>query len=261
MRVEKNGTPITSLEDWRRLAPPKSLDQWVEGRSAFELARAWCGPHGPALPEELRVLFEASAATRGLTIETVHPEHRIPFDHHGGEPRNADLAFTGVLGSSCIAVTIEAKADEPFGATISETIAAALERAVENPRSQGVRRIEDLVRAILFPRRSGQRRIGDLRYQLLTATAGTLAYALSERAATAVIVVHEFVTTMTDDRLHERNADDFFAFLDRLGGGVALTPALGVLVGPFAVPGSPLFKSVPALYVGKVVTNCRAVCA
>jgi hypothetical protein len=257
MRVEKDGTPIHSLEDWRRLAHPKSPDHWVEGRSAFELARAWCGPQGPKLPDELRKLFETSAVTRGLEIDLVRPEHRIRFDRHGGEPRNADLAFTGGVGSSRVAVTVEAKADESFGATIAETLSAALERLIENPRGQGVRRVEALVRSILTARQRHQRSIGELRYQLLAATAGTIAYALSEKAETAVLIVHEFVTPKTDDRLHERNADDLLAFLDRLGSTSAVASAPGTLVGPFVLPGSPLFQDVPALYIGKVVTNRR----
>ncbi len=257
MRIEKDGKPIHSLEDWRRLAHPKSPKQWVEGRSAFELACAWCGPQGPDVPDELRRMLETSAVTRGLEIEFVRPEHRIRFDECGGEPRNADLAFTGMVGSSRVAATIEAKADESFGATIAETLSAALERLIENPRSQGVRRVEALVRSVLTPRQRHQRSIGELRYQLLTATAGTIAYALSEKAETAVLIVHEFVTTKTDDHLHERNADDLSAFLGRLGSPSAVTPALEALVGPFALPGSPLFQDVPALYVGKVVTDRR----
>jgi hypothetical protein len=41
MRIEKSGQRIQSLEDWRRLAPPKTDEHWVEGRSALEAARAW----------------------------------------------------------------------------------------------------------------------------------------------------------------------------------------------------------------------------
>lgn len=43
MRIEKNDQTISSIEDWRTLAGPKAAYQWKEGRSAFELARAWIG--------------------------------------------------------------------------------------------------------------------------------------------------------------------------------------------------------------------------
>lgn len=257
MRLEKNGTRITCLDDWRRLAPPKGEHQWVEGRSAFELAHAWCGTGGPIVPDNLQDLLASNDATRGLVIELAIPEHRIPFDDHGGEPRNADLAFVGHVAGAKVAVTVEAKADEPFGATVSETIAAALERALENPASRGVRRVEDLVRALLGPHKKGQRHAGDLRYQLLTATAGSVAYAVAEDAPTAVLVVHEFVTPKTEDRLRARNADDYQAFLSRLGGLTPVEHDRSLLVGPFVVPGSPLFDHAPPLFVGKIVTDRR----
>lgn len=257
MRVEKDGTPIMCLEDWRRLAPPKGPDQWVEGRSAYEIAKAWCGASGPAVPECLRALLETNERTRGLEVDLVLPEHRIRFDQHGGEPRNADVAFVGHAGGSKIVVTVEAKADESFGATVTETIAAALERAVRNPESRGVRRAEALVRALLGPRGGDHTPIGELRYQLLTAVAGTLAYAIDERAETALFVVHEFVTDKTKDPLHARNADDYRAFLGRLGTTEVVDAGLLLLAGPFSIPGVPVFRGAPALFVGKVTTNRR----
>jgi hypothetical protein len=257
MRLEKDGIPITCLEDWRRLAPPKSPDQWVEGRSAYEVANAWCGTTGPAVPECLHALFETSGRTRGLVVELAIPEHRIRFDDHGGEPRNADLALVGHAAGSKVAVTVEAKADEPFGATVGQTIAAALERVLQNPESRGVRRVEDLVRALLMPHTAGLAPVAELRYQLLTAVAGTTAYAIAEGADTAVLVVHEFLTNKTKDHLHDRNAEDYRAFLRRLGSDGQLDTEQGSIAGPFLVPGAPLFHDAPSLLVGKVTTNCR----
>jgi hypothetical protein len=261
MRLEKNGALINSLTDWERLAPPKHKSQWVEGRSAYELARAWCGTRGPAVPDGIRKILDSLELTRGLIIEQAYPEHRITFDSHGGEPRNADLAFVGHVGDSTIAVTIEAKADEAFGKTVAETVATALERAIQNPLSQGVRRVEHLVRALFTSRGDGRPKVSDLRYQMLTATAGTIAFALAEEAATAVLLVHEFVTNKTDDHLHARNLEDFRAFLCRLGTLGPVPSDAATLAGPFVVPGEPLFHHVPPLYVGKVVTNTRGVCA
>jgi hypothetical protein len=201
--------------------------------------------------------LETSIKTRGIEIEVVIPEHRIRFDDHGGEPRNADLAIVGHTAGSRVVITVEAKADEPFGATVAETIVAALERSLKNPASQGVRRVEDLVRALLTPRNAGQTSVGELRYQLLTAVAGTVAYAIAEHADTAVLVVHEFLTDKTKDHLHARNAEDYRAFLTRLGAVDMVDNRSFSLTGPFRVPGTPIFQGVPALMVGKVTTNCR----
>src|SRR5687767_1391190 len=105
MQLHKDGIPITSVDDWKRLAPPKAEYHWVEGRSAFELAHAWCGSGLPVVPPELKRILESRLETRGLVIDEVVPEHRINFDAHGGEPRNADLALAGHTSSGKIALT------------------------------------------------------------------------------------------------------------------------------------------------------------
>jgi len=208
------------------------------------------------------VSLDSRLETRGAVVETYLPEHRIHFDRHRGEPRNADMAFVGHTPSGNVAITIEAKADEPFGATVAETFSDALERIVENPRSRGIQRIEDLTRALFGVRLKEQPKVGALRYQLLTAVAGTLAYAVAEGAGLAVLVLHEFKTRKTSDPLHEANARDLDAFLLRLGG---LRSASDVfensceLVGPFTVPGTPLFEKPPPLLIGKIVTDRRSV--
>ena len=83
--------------------------------------------------------LENAPETSGLTVETVTPEHQIRFDEHGGEPRNADLTFAGRTANAIVAVTIEAKADEPFGATVTQTLTDALERRIEHGASRRCR--------------------------------------------------------------------------------------------------------------------------
>jgi hypothetical protein len=80
MRIEKDGKPIRTVQDWREQAPPKSKHQWVEGRSAYELAHAWCGLGKPAMPEALRLLLDSREETRGFVPELAFPEHRIPLN-------------------------------------------------------------------------------------------------------------------------------------------------------------------------------------
>ncbi len=252
MRVECDGKAITTFDEWKLYAGPKRTGQWVEGRSAFELAHAWIGTGTPTMPEQVRELLDSRAETRGITVDVVHPEHRIAFDNRRGEPRNADLAFIGRVGTSTIAVTVEGKADEPFGSTVAETMADALERLVENERSEGLERVKDLARSLFPVRGEGTPRLGMLRYQLLTAAAGTLAYAIANAAACGVLLVHEFDTSKTRPDLQVRN-DDYQAFLHRLAGGEPVHAA--GLLGPIRVPGLPLFSTVPPLFVGKVTTK------
>ena len=103
----------------------------------FGKSHAWIGTGTPSMPSAVRELLESVPATRGLLVEDVHPEHRIPFDARRGEPRNADLAFLGHAARGTVAVTIEGKADEPFGDTVGDTLSAALQRWNDNDRSGG----------------------------------------------------------------------------------------------------------------------------
>ena len=257
MRIEKDGKPILTVQDWLEHAPPKSPHHWVKGRSAFELAHAWCGSGEPAMPEAQRLLLESREETRGFVLEVAIPEHRIPFDSFGGEPRNADLALTGSRALGRVAITIEAKADEPFGETVSAALASALERGIENPRSNGVRRIEGLAQALFPPKKKGQPRVGDLRYQLLTAVAGTLAFADAQGASIAVLVIHEFVTDQTTADNHLRNGGDYNEFLVRLSEHPLPEVAGADLAGPFLIPGGELFPGGRALFIGKITTDRR----
>ena len=249
--------PINSMADWEHLAGPKREYQWKRGRSAFELAHAWIGTGTPRMPDELRVLLESRPETSGLSVETVTPEKQIRFDQHPGGPRNADLAFVGRTATSTVAVTIEAKADEPFGVTVTQTLADALERLDSKPSSRGIERVADLVRAILPIRGEGLPAAGGLRYQLLTAAAGTLAYAREKAAAVAVLLIHEFLTDQTYDAKHVENARDYDAFLRRLRGVHPDAPETAPGLEWFTVPGTPLFTEGSRLLIGKVVTDCR----
>lgn len=260
VRIEKNGHLITTLAEWRQWAGPKSDDQWEPERSAYELARAWCEPDGPRVPKQLRRLLDSRVETRDPVVEKYLPEHRIHFDSHRGEPRNADMAFVGQTSVGKVAVTIEAKADEPFGGTVADTLTDAIERLIETPHSRGIQRIQDLTLALFGVRLKKQPKVGALRYQLMTAVAGSLAYAIANHADTAVLVIHEFRTCETKDTLHKNNAQDLSDFLLRLGGEPHGKPVLEnsyEFQGPFTVPGAPLFEQPPPLLIGKIVTDRR----
>ena len=103
-------------------------------------------------------------------------------------------------------------------------------------------------------------KIGALRYQLLTAVAGSIAYASAEAADIAVLVIHEFETTKTDDALHEANSRDIEVFLQRPS-GIRVSGDLRnepyEFIGPFRLPDTPLFAKPPPLLVGKIVTDRR----
>jgi hypothetical protein len=257
LRISKGEALIQTIEDWKRLAPPKAAAHWEEGRSACELARAWCGTGSTRIPAEVLEILASKAETQGVVLTRGEPECRIRFDQLGGEPRNADLSIEAIRHGEPVAITIEAKADEPYGEFVSDALAASIERALVGGHSNGGIRIEQLARALLPVHRRGLPGLGGLRYQLLTAAAGTLVFAHNTKASVAVLLVHEFMTDKTKDARHDANHRDLEAFVTRLSDGKVDSVQEGALSGPFSVPGEPLFRKPADLFIGKIRTNIR----
>ena len=254
MRITKNGQLIQSVEDWLRYAPPKGgAEQWRDGRSAKEFARAWVESGSVSVPDELVALLSSHPDTQSAVLENGEPEARLAFDRRVGEVRNADLAVRAVSGSAPLALTIEAKADEPFDQLVPNTLADALDRILERGRGGGIDRVRDLATSLLHPPARGLPPLRLLRYQLLTAVAGSLAWARQLEAPRAVLVIHEFQTSQTSTRELQRNAQDLDLFVARLTAGALRGLAVGSLVGPIRVPGDPLFDKPADLYLGKIV--------
>jgi hypothetical protein len=114
------GAPIESIGDWLCLAPPAGrAKQWRAGRSARELATSWLRPYRPAVPEELALLLVSRPETTGFAAGLARPEAQLRLDELAGATRNADLLLLGTASGGRTLITIEAKADEPFGPTVA----------------------------------------------------------------------------------------------------------------------------------------------
>ena len=206
-----------------------------------------------ALPSEVSAALDAHPKFGPVLCWEAEPEAKLRFDTFSGEPRNSDLMVIASDSKGPYVLAVEAKADEPYGETVAEAFAAALERRIANPRSKGISRIEGLVSLLLQPREGAEPRADELRYQLLTACAGAIAEALRRNVSRAVMLVHEFVTSATTDEKHERNAVDLQRFLSRVAGTPVHPVADGQLYGPFAPPGNDGVE----LFIGKVSRNLR----
>lgn len=249
--ILKADIPIATLEQWFQLAGPKGREtQWVDGRSAKECARAWLDvPDGvPAEIEQLLVQLDGGP----LVVERVEPEALLTFDGHGG-PRNADIAIWANDTQGPVAITVEAKADESFDKLLSEVLAAGLDRRLALATSGAFARASALAQALFWPRGAGEPGLDRMRYQLLTATAGTLAMAGLHHATRAVLIVHEFQSEQTSRTKLKVNSRDLDAFVNRLSRGEVKSVKPAELYGPFTVPGGDLFAAPASLYVGKAV--------
>ena len=257
MTIYKNGIKLDSLEAWQAHAGPKSPDQWVDGRSAKEAARAWIEAGSGELPIEVKMLLEGHPAFGPLLSWEAEPEAKLRFDEFAGETRNSDLVVYGEDRLGSVLIAVEAKADEPFAETIGDTLAAALERKLQSGNSKGILRIEQLAAAILGPRVKGDTGLKNIRYQLLTACAGALCEGQRRGCSRVLVLIQEFVTPKTEDKKHYRNASDLNLFIRRLSHGTVDSLSTGDIVGPFYVPGSTLAVGNTPLFIGKVSRNLR----
>lgn len=253
--IEKDGHPLLTLSDWESRAGPKSANQWKDGRSAKESARAWLERSPQSVPLEVEETLTSHADFSPIEKWVAEPEARVPFDGLRGEPPNIDVlvAIHDAMGPALLVV--EAKADEPFGDTVSKTVARARARAEANPRSRGVERVEQLASAILGVAPTGLDEIGSIRYQLLTATAAGQAEAARRGMDRVALLVHEFVTDETTDEKHAANARSLSEFLERLGIEEGVTA--GSLVGPIRLAPSHLIPEPTPFYVGEAVRDLR----
>src|SRR5690606_31365169 len=133
-------------------------------------------------------------------------------------------------------------------------IRAAERRRERGERSNGDRRARELADALLGTGAGVDPTVESLRYQMLTASAGALAYANADGAAVAVLVILEFVDRQerhTGPARLRANAKDLDAFVARLSDGAVAGLETGVLAGPFTVPGNGHWGNAMPLFIGK----------
>ena len=242
-----DGSPIA---DWRAWSPPKDLKHWRAGRSAVELARAWFTSEAPRIPPEFAALLASSQLLVGLRSLHGVPEC-ITALPEAGEGRNHDLVLEGETAGGRVLIAVEAKADEKFGQRIGKYWAQKLEErsAPGGAPSRAPERVEALVTLLAGTGAApAQEPWSRIRYQLVTAAAGTLLEAQKRGASLAVLAIHEFRTSETSEENLVRNASDLEEFLAALGMLPKPPMQPGKLYGPWQSPAIPI-----PLLIGKAV--------
>jgi hypothetical protein len=170
---------ISDLDTWFQYAPPMGgIKQWCDGRSAKELAR-YITADMPKVPSEIERML--SVFTSPDAEFEWAGEYVTKFADYGlgfGEGRNHD-AF---MWNEDVVVGIEGKADESLG---SQLIRNAIIKAGENK----MRRISGMIKMLFGDAAENHK---DIRYQLVTATSGTLLEAKSRGVSNAVFLVIVF---------------------------------------------------------------------
>lgn len=243
MQLFWRNSEIAGHAEWRDRIARKD-DQ--PGGSAPTLAAAWSGPL------ELLNALDRQPALTGLRIESLHVEAQTAFDKHPGGARNHDLLIVGTAAGGRVLVSVEAKAGETLGPTVAQYRRAAEKREAGGKPTKAPARLDALLRRFISHHDPQSERVEELRYQLLTAVAGTLA-AANGSVNHAVLMLHEF---LTDDRISQTERDLYrfvttvFDFeppgLQALPWCVEL-PALEPMAG----------EAMPTLYLAHAVTDLR----
>ena len=207
--VDYHGRAISTLEEWERHF--NSSKHWKKGRSAYSLADFILNRNGAAHLES-RV---SSVLSEEVIFERATPEYLAKFDSYRS-PSHLDIGIFGKVGpGNSLFLGVEAKVDETFGPTVSERYRDALKTRQSNPRTKAPERVEQLLSRYfsenIAPDKS---RFSDIRYQLLTAAAGTVAVPKD----VMVLCVLVFKTNSYDPQKGEGNYRDYMKFLDCAGG-------------------------------------------
>jgi hypothetical protein len=202
MQIYKNFDPnkeIKTIDDWFSECPPKQkMKHWKDGRSAKELAR-YVTMMLPEVPFELYNIFSKYSSMDQITVA---PEFVTRLKSKGfgsGEGRNHDsliLLKDAVIG-------IEAKADEGLdkyylNINIDDTLNHQL-------------RYRGLYSALFNDHIDGK-----VRYQLVSASVGTILEAIDRRKPNAVLLIITFLRDGCYDMGKVKyNYDDIKYFIDK----------------------------------------------
>ena len=216
MRIEDStGKKINTIEDWAEIyANPQQSHQWKEHRSAYSVADFILNHNGGAAIQQ-RV---SEALGFNIELERSIPEHEIRFDKYG-RGRVHDLGVFGrTENGKSLFIGVEAKVDEPFGDPVLDSYLLAKARQITGTSTRAPERIEELLALHFTEPDPG---MFDIRYQLLYATAGTLA----AKADMHVLYVIVFKTPLYDESLGAENYRDYIQFMDKVGADALRLPS------------------------------------
>lgn len=223
------------------------------GRSAALLWESLFEIEGVYVPQSVYRFFKQTEPFSNINFLESIPEHHSAFDNLG-KGRMHDLLIQAQWEEEKIIIAVEAKVDEPFdNQTIKEYRTTGEATLTSGKNSNKPARISKLIKAI-FPEWQHSE-VENLKYQLLQATAGTLAEAKTRNAAKAIFCVLNFkpmepgLDYSTKNALNSKNMDDFFRAFTNVA---TQQMATNQLHGPFYVPGDADIPSDIPLYFLKL---------
>lgn len=211
MRIEDNqGRTITSLEDWAKLYDtPRESKHWKEHRSAYSIADFILNHDGA---ETIRSRISATLGHE-IRFDRVVPEYEVRFDKFG-KGRMHDLGIFGQVDTGeSVFVGVEAKVDETFNETVHDAYLKAKANQIAGVSTNAPERIEKLLKLHFEHFDPPKVSMFDVRYQLLYATAGTVAVG----ADISILFVAVFKTALYSELAAAENYRDYIKFMTEVG--------------------------------------------
>ena len=147
---------------------------------------------------------------QSISLKLIVPEYEQRFDQYG-RGRIHDLGIFGTAADGrSVFIGVEAKVDESFGPTVRDAYLKAKAKQIAGESTNAPERIEKLL-AMHFG--EPDKSMFDIRYQLLYATAGTLAV----NADISVLYVVVFKTPLYDESIGADNYRDYVHFVNKVG--------------------------------------------
>ena len=200
---------IDSIEKWKLFAPPFGGDkQWVDGRSAKELAKYIIGAGGK-VPKEIEAVIPADlCGDKGFSWV---PEYVTQFDKTEfgiGNGRNHDM----IMYNDKVFIGIEAKTDEPFDKTLGSWLKAG---KGENSEKNREKRLNAMCNRVLG-RDYNPDTDETLRYQLFSAITGIIIEAEKRSLENAMFIIISFKAKghQYDENNIKRNNEELDKFLN-----------------------------------------------
>ena len=234
---------VCSLEEWYSKCPPQRKDlHWQPDHSAMETAKLWLR----GIPKEFLEILR----NRDLEIEFCAPELNTRFDKYKGNVRNHDLLIIAKdKKDEIIVVSIESKVDEPFDKTIGPYLKAIKRKKENRENSNADYRIEDLRKAILP--QVDNIVFESLKYQLVTAVAGTLREAKIQGTKKAIFLVQTLKTSNMNEGKNRKNQRDLDHFMEVISNGKYQNIHENDLFGSFKFTGNQFIPDNVELWIGK----------
>lgn len=241
-RDKNKEVEICSVEEWRVHCPPASpIIQWRPKRSAMEMAKFWT-----VADNQNGFLKFLRTTNPSLTFDYAIPEIATKFDNYRNSRKN-DLCIFAKNESHNILISIEGKADEPFGKKLfaDEWIESIITKTQKNNSKKLDRIIE------LFQRFNQEPEVLKLRYQLTYWFVGAIEEAMRNNISTVYLIVQEFHSNATKTSKITNNEQDLDRFIRFVSNSTYDHVDNNKIIGPI----NNQFTKQVNLFIGKIQKN------